>query len=104
MHVTLHELEKKFRDVSHTANLNIKERENAYEAERNKLTYKIAELTEETNKKALDRERQLREEAQVKFTLMEKVSILKVRMLENIISPFFQVIMLNLNSKHCNIS
>ena len=40
---------------------------------KSKLSYKMAELTEDTNKKALQREMQLREESQKKFSVLEKV-------------------------------
>jgi hypothetical protein len=68
------ELETKYQEVSHAASLSMREKDNVHEVEKSKLTYKMAELTEETNKKALQREMQLREEAQMKFTILEKVS------------------------------
>ena len=71
--VALRELETKYHDVSHTASLNLREKDSAHEVEKTKLTYKMAELTEEQNKKALQREMQLREEAQMKFVILEKV-------------------------------
>lgn len=71
--VALRELETKYQEVSHTASLNIREKDNVYEVEKSKLAYKMAELTEDTNKKALQREMQLREESQKKFSVLEKV-------------------------------
>lgn len=72
--VAVRELETKYQEVSHTASLNMREKDNVHEVEKSKMTYKMAELTDETNKKALQREMQLREEAQMKFIILEKVS------------------------------
>ena len=71
--VALRELETKYQEISHTASLNMREKDNVYEVEKSKLSYKMAELTEDTNKKALQREMQLREESQKKFSVLEKV-------------------------------
>ena len=71
--VALRELETKYQEVSHSASLSMREKDNVHDLEKSKLTYKMAELTEETNKKALQREMQLREEAQMKFAILEKV-------------------------------
>jgi hypothetical protein len=71
--VAVRELETKYQEVSHTASLNMREKDNVHEVEKSKMTYKMAELTDETNKKALQREMQLREEAQMKFIILEKV-------------------------------
>ena len=71
--VALRELETKYHEVSHAASLNMREKDNVYEVEKNKLAYKIAELSEDANKKALQREMQLREESQMKFSVLEKV-------------------------------
>ncbi|XP_028395540.1 nucleoprotein TPR-like isoform X2 [Dendronephthya gigantea] len=70
--VAVRELETKCQEVSHAASLNMREKDNDREMEKSKLTYKMAELTEETNQKALQREMQLREEAQMKFTILDK--------------------------------
>ena len=51
----------------------MREKENVHEVEKSKMAYKMAELTDEANKKALHREMQLREEAQMKFAILEKV-------------------------------
>ena len=71
--VALRELETKYQEISHAASLNMREKDNVYEVEKSKLSYKMAELSEDTNKKALQREMQLREESQKKFSVLEKV-------------------------------
>lgn len=53
--------------------LNSKEKENLLENERNLIASKLAELSEEQSKKMLQKEIRLREDAQAKFVLLEKV-------------------------------
>ena len=55
--------------------MNSKERENLLENERNMISSKLAEINEEQNKKMLQKEIRLREDAQAKFVLLEKVRI-----------------------------
>ena len=55
--------------------MNSKERENLLENERNMISVKLAEINEEQNKKMLQKDIQLREDAQAKFVLLEKVRI-----------------------------
>ena len=54
--------------------MNSKEKENILENERNMIASKLAELSEEQSKKMLQKEIRLREDAQAKFVLLEKVS------------------------------
>ena len=54
--------------------MNSKEKENLLENERNMIASKLAELSEEQSKKMLQKEIRLREDAQAKFVLLEKVS------------------------------
>lgn len=53
--------------------MNSKERENLLENERTMIASKLAELSEEQSKKMLQKEIRLREDAQSKFVLLEKV-------------------------------
>ena len=71
--------------------MNSKEKENILENERNMIASKLAELSEEQSKKMLQKEIRLREDAQAKFVLLEKVSktvfILKTLRLSCITGP-----------------
>ena len=73
--VTLRELETKYQEVEHVTKYNMKEKTSDFETEKNKLVYKMAEMSEEQNKRILQREMQLREDAQMKFTVLEKVQL-----------------------------
>ena len=53
--------------------MNSKERENLLQNERTMIASKLAELSEEQSKKMLQKEIRLREDAQSKFVLLEKV-------------------------------
>ena len=57
----------------HASNLNMREKQSNFESDKNMLAYKMAELVEEQNKKSLQREMQLQEDAQTKFAILEKV-------------------------------
>lgn len=54
--------------------MNSKEKEDLIENERTIIASKLAELSEEQSKKMLQKEIRLREDAQAKFVLLEKVS------------------------------
>ena len=54
--------------------MNSKEKEDLLENERTMIASKLAELSEEQSKKMLQKEIRLREDAQAKFVLLEKVS------------------------------
>ena len=54
--------------------MNSKEKEDLIENERTMIASKLAELSEEQSKKMLQKEIRLREDAQAKFVLLEKVS------------------------------
>lgn len=53
--------------------MNSKEKEDLIENERTMIASKLAELSEEQSKKMLQKEIRLREDAQAKFVLLEKV-------------------------------
>lgn len=53
--------------------MNSKEKEDLLENERTVIASKLAELSEEQSKKMLQKEIRLREDAQAKFVLLEKV-------------------------------
>lgn len=53
--------------------MNSKEKEDLIENERTMIASKLAELSEEQSKKMLQKEIRLREDAQTKFVLLEKV-------------------------------
>ena len=72
--VSVRDLETKYKEISHRATLSLKEKENAFDTEKSKLVYKMTELSEEQNKKALQREMDLRDDAHMKFLFLEKVS------------------------------
>lgn len=55
-----------------------KEKESLLENERNMISSKLAEINEEQNKKMLQKEIRLREDAQAKFVLLEKVKIVRL--------------------------
>lgn len=57
-----------------------REKEHAAETERLRLQSKIAEIAEEVSKKILQKEIKLREENQSKFSQMEQVKILALRL------------------------
>ena len=58
--------------------MNSKEKEDLLENERSMIASKLAELSDEQSKKMLQKEIRLREDAQSKFTLLEKVSSVRV--------------------------
>ena len=53
--------------------MNSREKESLLENERTAIASKLAELSEEQSKKMLQKEVRLREDAQAKFALLEKV-------------------------------
>ena len=55
--------------------MNSKEKDDLLENERTMIASKLAEVSEEQSKKMLQKEIRLREDAQAKFALLEKVSI-----------------------------
>lgn len=58
--------------------MNSKEKEDLIENERTMIASKLAELSEEQSKKMLQKEIRLREDAQAKFVLLEKVSNINI--------------------------
>lgn len=58
--------------------MNSKEKEDLIENERTIIASKLAELSEEQSKKMLQKEIRLREDAQAKFVLLEKVSNINI--------------------------
>ena len=63
--------------------MNSKEKEDLLESERSMIASKLAELSDEQSKKMLQKEIRLREDAQSKFTLLEKVSGVRVYIVLN---------------------
>ena len=63
--------------------MNSKEKEDLLENERSMIASKLAELSDEQSKKMLQKEIRLREDAQSKFTLLEKVSSVRVYIVSN---------------------
>lgn len=63
---------KREEDIQASSTLN-RDKDTMMLTERNQIANKMAELTEEQNKKLLQKEIRLREEAQTKFLSMEKV-------------------------------
>ena len=55
-----------------------KEKESLLENERNMISTKLAEINEDQNKKMLQKEIRLREDAQAKFVLLEKVRFVRL--------------------------
>ena len=55
-----------------------KEKESLLENERNMISTKLAEINEDQNKKMLQKEIRLREDAQAKFVLLEKVRMVRL--------------------------
>ena len=69
----IHEVSRKRDESMHALDVVQREREHAADNERLKMHGKIAEIAEEVSKKILSKEIRLREEAQQKFSNIEKV-------------------------------
>ena len=69
----MQESNNKREEEMYASAMNSKERENLLENERTMIASKLAELSEEQSKKMLQKEIRLREDAQSKFVLLEKV-------------------------------
>lgn len=73
LRATVQETNHKREEEMYANAMNSKEKENLLENERNLIASKLAELSEEQSKKMLQKEIRLREDAQAKFVLLEKV-------------------------------
>lgn len=58
--------------------MNFKEKEDFFENERSMIVSKLVEFLDEQSKKMLQKEIRLREDVQLKFILLEKVSSVRV--------------------------
>jgi len=70
----IQEVDHKREEDTQASSLLNRDKDSMMMTERSQLANKMAELTEEQNKKLLQKEIRLREEAQSKFVAMEKVT------------------------------